>query len=80
MQSIPPLTSHWKYLVSPRIIISNLIIFISFARIEEVDTMSEIYFQEGSARREGLSKRLHLSAGDIERYKPPETNNRLANL
>ena len=59
MQSIPPLTSHWKNLVSPKIIISNVINFISFlkqhdafyfARIEEGDTVfvREIFARGGS--------------------------------
>ena len=45
-----------------------------FASIEEVDTMSEKYLQEGFARKGGLSKREHFirAAGDIERYKPPK--------
>ena len=32
MQSIPPLTSHWKNIISPRITISSIIIFIAFLK------------------------------------------------
>ena len=58
MQSIPPLTSHWKNLVISRLIIASIIIFVLrqrdllfFARIEEDDTILEIYFREGPQGR-----------------------------
>ena len=84
MQSIPPLTSRWKNLVSPKIIIAkcNKLHFILkqydafyFARIEEVDTMFRKIFARGVRKEREIEQKTKFirAAGDIERYKPHKT-------